>query len=540
MKKFIIYFIAWFAPLCAFSQGWQTLYGQGKDLLEKKEYRQAARVLQKAIYEANSQFGENHENYRNTANLLAKAYYEDKNFENSSQFYKEVCRSLEAEKLTETDEYAEALTMLGRSYEGYRQPKSAAEYYTKSLEARQKMEKTKTKGYVMTAAYLASIYLRAKRPEQASTYYKEAYTIGKDILTLNSAEYRNIVEEYGDLHMYGHKNDRAIELYKESLEGAKKHNAPIPSYLHLYKKIAETYQKTEDAENTVKYFDSYIAEMASMEKVVHEKVLEEANKVLKLYRNMEQAEAAQRLIKQKLEVQKEATGEKSTEYASTLIELGEEEASAGLNDKAEAHINAAIEIEKELGEGKTASYAKALDALGRLYVGMGKTEEGEKLFKDAIAIRKENLGTEHPDYSEALDSLAYLYIRQERLEEAEKLIVEAKDIREKTPGKTKPAYGYSLGTLAELYIKQEKFKEAGPLLVEQGKIFANFYGQRSEPNALNAKRQADFLKLSGKTDEALKKYQQVLILIENTMGKEVKEYKEVKAQIKEITDNAEN
>ena len=88
MKKLVIFSIAFFFSTLSFAQGWSTLYSEGQNLLEEKKYRQAARALQKAFYEAGKDFGEKHANYRNTASLLAKAYYEDRNFENSSQFYK--------------------------------------------------------------------------------------------------------------------------------------------------------------------------------------------------------------------------------------------------------------------------------------------------------------------------------------------------------------------------------------------------------------------------------------------------------------------
>lgn len=63
----------------------------------------------------------------------------------------------------------------------------------------------------------------------------------------------NFSSEAGDFFMKAKEEDRAVEVYKESVEGFKKQGA-FDQAANLLKKIGEYYEKDEDSSNAAEYF----------------------------------------------------------------------------------------------------------------------------------------------------------------------------------------------------------------------------------------------------------------------------------------------
>uniref|UniRef100_UPI0040568F6E tetratricopeptide repeat protein n=1 Tax=Candidatus Electronema sp. TaxID=2698783 RepID=UPI0040568F6E len=166
---------------------------------------------------------------------------------------------------------------------------------------------------------------------------------------------------------------------------------------------------------------------------------------------------------EKLLKMREAKGENSTEFASSLDELAGLYYFQGRYAEAESLYKRSLTIyEQKLGKNHP-SVSVTMNSIAMLYRVQGRYSEAEPLYKRALEIREQKLGKDHPAVAINLKNLAGLYQAQSRYSEAEPLYKRALEIREQKFGKDHPDVAQSLNNLAELYKAQGKYAEAKPL-----------------------------------------------------------------------------
>lgn len=115
-----------------------------------------------------------------------------------------------------------------------------------------------------------------------------------------------------------------------------------------------------------------------------------------------------------------------------------------------------------LGED-SAEFATSLNNLAELHRAMGNGPEAERGHRRALAIRKAALGDVHEDVAQSYNNLA-LTLGDARADEAESLHRQALEVKRQTIGDRDPGYATSLNNLAALYMRTDRDGDAAPLL----------------------------------------------------------------------------
>ena len=74
---------------CLYSQTWQKLNEKGVQAYQAGSYKEAISYFEKALKQAEKEFGKNHENYATSCNNLASSYDEQGRYAEAEPLYKE-------------------------------------------------------------------------------------------------------------------------------------------------------------------------------------------------------------------------------------------------------------------------------------------------------------------------------------------------------------------------------------------------------------------------------------------------------------------
>jgi tetratricopeptide (TPR) repeat protein len=201
------------------------------------------------------------------------------------------------------------------------------------------------------------------------------------------------------------------------------------------------------------------------------------NNLAVLYQGMGDFARAEPLFRQAMEIKKKVLGEGHPDYAQGLNNLAELYQDMRDYARAEPLIRQALEIKKKvLGEGHP-DYAQSLNNLAGLYWAMGEYARAEPLLRQALEIKKKVLGEGHPDYAASLNNLAAVYQDMDDYARAEPLYRQALEIRKKAVGEGHPDYATGLNNLAALYRDMGEYARAEPLFRQALEITKKALGE---------------------------------------------------------------
>jgi CHAT domain-containing protein len=197
---------------------------------------------------------------------------------------------------------------------------------------------------------------------------------------------------------------------------------------------------------------------------------------------------AEPLYLEALRIRKDLLCQKHPDYATSLNNLAACYKTMAEYAKAESLYIEAMQIRKEILGEKHADYARTMNNLGMLYSTQGRYSKAEPYLLEATRIRKEILGEKHSEYADGLNNLATLYFSQGLYAKAEDFFIDTMRIYKESVGGTHPNYAISLHNMAVLYQQQALFAKAEPLHLEALKIRKTALGEKhpAYANCLNS------------------------------------------------------
>jgi len=186
--------------------------------------------------------------------------------------------------------------------------------------------------------------------------------------------------------------------------------------------------------------------------------------------------AAERDLRQALEIRRARLGDEHAEVAEVLHELGV--ALSGLNrlPEAEELFRRALAQRRKL-LGAAPPTAESLAALAFNLYDQGDRDSGEALLREALEIRRTELG-EHPDTAESLNDLGVYLFERQASAEAEELLRAALEMKRRLYTEIHPEVALSLNNLAVAYHTRGALAEAEPLYLEALEIQRRLLGGR--------------------------------------------------------------
>jgi len=176
-----------------------------------------------------------------------------------------------------------------------------------------------------------------------------------------------------------------------------------------------------------------------------------------------------------------------------------------------------------LGEN-TAEYATSLDNLASIYKETGKYDKAEPLFKQALDLRRKIVGENDPDFVISLNNLAGLYAMIGRYAEAEALYTQAMGIIRAISGEDNAFFIRCMNNLASLYKSMGDYVDVEPLYIKMQELLRKTSGENQREYAIFLSNIAGYYAIVGRYSEADSLYNQSLEITRKTLGEQSLQY----------------
>lgn len=527
MKRIVFVLISLLSPLFLFSQNWQELNKLVNEYYEAGKTDSSFKYAQKALIQAEKEFGKKDTVYAISLTDLAILYAEMNNYEKAEQLYIEAIQVRKTIHGEGHPDYANSMNDLGIFY--YLLGK-----YDKTepifIEASKIYKTNGHPDYAASLNNLAMLYQEIGQYEKAIPYYEECIKIDKELLGENHPDYATDLDNFGSLYANIGQYEKAEPLYLEALRirrtvlGPKhpdyaislnnvalfyhskgNYDKAIPLFLETRQIIKETlgikhmnyatildnlaniYQTKGEYNKAEPLFTESLEIRKVILGVKHPDYAISLNNLARLYEEIGRYKEAKPLYIESKQIIKNVLGVNHANYVTAIQNLALLHQKAGNFKDAEPLFLEAYKKYREIYGEKHPDYAGAANTLAGFYRVVGNYERAEPLYVEALNLRKEILGTKHPEYAASLNNLAILYAGMDNYEKAESLYVEAIEIYKEVLGENHPDYANSLNNLALLYSKTDKHKKAESVYLEAIKIQKNVLGEEHPgyANSLN-------------------------------------------------------
>lgn len=193
------------------------------------------------------------------------------------------------------------------------------------------------------------------------------------------------------------------------------------------------------------------------------------------------------------------------------------------SSKAMACIQNALDIAEKKYGTRSELYFRYYNGLCNIYKNSGETEKALTGYKQLLVLMDSTLGKRNKNYINCLSNLSNLYLGLDSLDQVEVLRLEALELSEQTFGQYSEDYMISLFNLGTYYKNVRQMAKARSLLTEAKIISDSIKG-----NKLFRARILNNLGIFSTGEElyseSVKLYQEVLNLIEQTLGKSNSQY----------------
>ncbi|MDX2302472.1 MAG: CHAT domain-containing tetratricopeptide repeat protein [Microscillaceae bacterium] len=379
----IALFVLFALPLHA-QESWQSLSDQGVEAFFAAQYQLAVEYFQKAILQAEKEFGKDHPNYVISSTDLADTYRRMGLYTLAEPLYLNAKQTIDATLGEAHPYYTTNRVGLAELYFLQGKYDMSEPLY---LEAKQVDEKTLGKNhpdYAISCNNLAILYSEQGLYPQAEPLIIEAKNIREKTLGKSHPDYAGSCNNLATIYHYQGLYDKAELLYQEA------------------KNINEVSLGKE-----------------------HPEYANSCNNLAALYYEQKQYDKAELLYIEAKNVFEKALGKEHFLYANSCNNLAFLYQIQGKYTQAEPLYLEARDIrEKTLGK-EHLRYAGACTNLARFYALQAFYEQAETLFLEAKSIVQKSAGRNHPLYATVCSSLADMYKTQTLYTQAEPLYREA-------------------------------------------------------------------------------------------------------------------
>ena len=225
-----------------------------------------------------------------------------------------------------------------------------------------------------------------------------------------------------------------------------------------------------------------------------------------------------------MEIMKTANRDQQTEYTPYLIALAGFYVDTRQFEKAEPLYPIAANILDRASLGNSSVYAVLLSGRGNLLYQQGLYAEAETMFSKAIDIEKREQLENTPDFAVFTRMLGDIYTREGAFEKAERLLSESMELQKKLYGEQHRDYGNALLRLAEFYGQIGQFQKGLDFFIQAIGILGKALGKNHPDFAIVMSKAGAFAYAAGDLTNALILYKISMGFVRKAFGEQSKEY----------------
>ena len=495
-----VFLIASF-PIMA--QSWHDLTQLAVEYYHKGDYSKAIEFTEKAVTQAENEYGVTSKEYATSLNNLGVINNELGNHSKAEPLLVEAMNIRKKVLGPEHIDYAGSLNNLALLYADMGSYSKAEPLYLEALNIQKKVLGSENPDYLNFLNNLAALYKKLGNYSKAEPLYLEALNIRKKAFGPETQAYASSLNDLASLYRDMGYYSKAVPLYVDALNIAKKILSPEnPDYAVYLNNLANCNKRMGNYLNA----EPLYAEALNIQKKVlgreNPNYASFLNNLADLYYELGNYSKAESSYLEVLNIRKKVLGPEHPDYAGSLNKLALLYYKLGNYTKAESLYIEALDIQKKVLGPEHPVYATSLNNLAVLYTGMGNYFKAGLLHLEALNIQKKVLGPEHPNYAASLVNLALVYGYIGNYSKAEPMYLEALNIQKKALGPEHPDYAASLNNLAILYEYMGTYSKAEPLYLEAMNIRKNVLGPEHPDYANSLNNLAVFYGKSGDYSKA--------------------------------------
>jgi CHAT domain-containing protein/Flp pilus assembly protein TadD len=541
------------------------LINEGNIYVKQQKYRQAEKVLQKALQLKIKLLGKEHEDYIAALVSIGTLYFNQGQISKAQPLFEEAL-NIGRVKYKTYNPLAYAVSLNNSAIIALSTGKYA-QADTLFTEASQIFEKVSKTAYAIALNNLATVYYYQAQYPKADSTARLSLKIQEGEKNQESSHYaytlNNLYVTYVKQGRYL-QADSLLSLAGKIFEKTGTNN---PYYLSFTTNLIGRYV----IKAQYKKADSLYAEVSKIQEKTIGKQHPDYASVLNNwgYTYISQSKfkrGEEKLVEAKTIFEK-TNNQAHTNYVATLRNLAELYYLQGKYKQAELYFFKAKEILEESGRTLTDEYISLLNSLANYYGYQGKFEKEKELRLKNLTLAQSLMGENHPEYATYLrtsadmyenqgdytktDSLyqvvariirhtyggenhieyAFLltkwgtsYYNQRNYTQAENLYQQAIQIYKDTQNENEPNYLYLLQSLAILYKEQGEYKKAEEFILKTLKIAEENVGKDNDIYAGCLLVLANLSETQENYGKALSLHEQIITILKNTTGEKSPSY----------------
>lgn len=226
------------------------------------------------------------------------------------------------------------------------------------------------------------------------------------------------------------------------------------------------------------------------------------------------------LLKDALELRRQALGAEHSEVATTMNNLALVLHAKGDFGAAEPIYSDALAMRRRLFGENHREVAASLNNFGLFLKDKGDYVAAESNLRQALALRRALFGSVHIDVAETLNELGVLFKKKGDFNGAEPLYREALEMRRRLLGEDHPSVAETINNLATLLDSMGRYDEAEPLSRQSLNLYRRVLGEEHPYVAVSLSNLAGLLKRRRDFDGAEQLYRQSLAIMRKLHGEE--------------------
>lgn len=250
----------------------------------------------------------------------------------------------------------------------------------------------------------------------------------------------------------------------------------------------------------------------------HPDLAEAINNLGFLYEEESNHDAAEKLFREALAMNRRLLGDKHKEIAAGLSNLAFVEKEKGDLTHAEANFRQALAMQRELLGEMHPDVAMTLNNLAYVYSDLGNTRDKLLMQRESLAVYRQLFPGDHPDVARVADQLGYFLMQAGEYTEAEREVREALAMRRRLLGDTHPDVASSLTSLAMIQVATSKYADALASSQEAVKIYTAALSATHWKTAIAASTEGAALTGLHRYAEAEKVLPQAYAILSNDIG----------------------
>lgn len=414
------------------AQSWNELNIKMVDYFNSGDYLKGAEVGEKALMQAEKEFGTEHLNYATTCNTLGVLYFNLNKFQEAVPLFIIAKGIYKAELGEKSGNYASAVCNLATLYNKIGQYDEAEKLFLIGLECRKEILGEQNLDYSTTLNNIALLYENKGKYKEAEVFYKKEIEILEDLGMFVSTDYAIALNNLAHLYVILGYYANAEKLYRNALQ--------------IFSEILG---------NRSRVYALTLGNLAT------------------IYKRLGDYEKAEPLYVECSNIIKGVSGESSPDFAASITDLALFYYEIGKYESAEPLFLKASEIQKNTFTERSSQYATTLNDLALLYWKTHNLKKAEELYLKVKDIYYEIYGNQHPYYAICISNLALLFGDLGRFDEAIPLLVSASKINEEFFDDNHPHYEIALQNIASVYEKVGLDEKVEPCYLQSIDIINN-------------------------------------------------------------------